>query len=58
MLKRFHEPGRAGTKNEADVGGWNENGPHRLLRSGIIRGCGLVGVGVSLLEEVYHWGDL
>ena len=26
--------------------------------SGTIRMCGLVGVGVALLEEVYHFGDL
>ena len=33
-------------------GGLNENGPHRLTRSGTIRRCVLVGVDVALLEEV------
>jgi hypothetical protein len=40
-------------------GGLNKNGPHRLrylnawiIRSGTIRRCGIVGVGVALLEEV------
>jgi hypothetical protein len=28
------------------------------LGSGTIWTCGLVGVGVVLLEEVYHWGEL
>ena len=33
-------------------GGLKENGPHRLIESGIIRRCGLAGVGVFLLEEI------
>ena len=37
-------------------GGLNENVPHRLLEIGTIGSCGLVGVGVALLEEVCHWG--
>ena len=41
-------------------GGLNKNGLLRLvfecLGSGIRR-CGLVGVGVALLEEVCHWGQ-
>jgi hypothetical protein len=36
--------------------GLNENGPHRLLGSSAARKCVLVGVGVSLLEKVWHWG--
>jgi hypothetical protein len=32
-------------------GCWNENDPHRLIGSGTIRRCGLVGVGVALLED-------
>jgi hypothetical protein len=35
------------------IGGLNMLGPG----SGIIRRCGLVGVDVSLLEEVYHCGS-
>jgi hypothetical protein len=30
--------------------------PHRLIGSGIIRRCGLVGIGVVLLKDVCHWG--
>ena len=33
-----------------------ENGSHKLRGSGTIRRCGLAGVGVALLEEVYHLG--
>jgi hypothetical protein len=32
----------------------NEN--DRFIGSGTIRKCGLVGVGVALLEKVCHWG--
>ena len=32
-----------------------ENAPHRLRESGTIGRCGLVGVGVVLLEEVGYW---
>ena len=35
--------------------GLNENSPHRLIESGTISGCGFLGVGVALLEEVCHW---
>jgi hypothetical protein len=42
--------------------GWNTNkeyGDLNMLdsRSGIIRNCGLVGVGIALLEEVCHFGS-
>ena len=44
-------------------GGLNRNGPNRLMcltawpiGSGTIRRCGLVGVGVTLLQEVCHCG--
>jgi hypothetical protein len=33
-------------------GGLKENGPHRFLWNGTCRRCGLVEVGVALLEEV------
>jgi hypothetical protein len=36
-------------------GGSNKNGFHRLIGSGTIRRCGLVGVGVALLKKVCHW---
>jgi hypothetical protein len=36
-------------------GGLNENGLSRHIGNGPIRRCGLVGVGVALLEEVCHW---
>lgn len=36
-----------------ECGGLNENSPHRPIGSGISR-CGLLGVGVALLEEVCH----
>ena len=40
-------------------GGLNVIGPHKLIGSGGIRMCGLVGVGVALLKEVCHtWGEL
>lgn len=29
---------------------------HRLMESGTVRRCGIVEVGVDLLEEVCHWG--
>ena len=32
--------------------GLNEKGPHKLRGRGTIRRCGLVGVGVALLQEV------
>jgi hypothetical protein len=35
-------------------GGLNENGPLRPIGSGTIRMCGLIGIGVALLEEVCH----
>ena len=31
---------------------------HNVLGSGTIRNCGFVGVGVVLLEEVYHCGSV
>jgi hypothetical protein len=34
----------------------DENGSHRAIGSGATRRCGLVRVGVALLEEVCHWG--
>ena len=34
----------------------NENDPHRLIGSSPIRRCGLIGVDVTLLEKVGHWG--
>jgi hypothetical protein len=34
--------------------GLNETDPHRLIGSGTVRGCGLVGVGVALLEEGFE----
>jgi hypothetical protein len=36
-------------------GDLSENGPQRSIESGTIRRCGLVGVGVALLEEVCEW---
>lgn len=36
--------------------GLNEKGPHRLIDSGTLKRCGLVGEGVLFLEEVCHWG--
>ena len=33
-------------------GGLDKNGPHRAIGSGTIRRCGLVEVGVALLEKV------
>lgn len=35
-------------------GGLNKNGPHRPIGIGTSRKCGLVGVGVALLEELCH----
>ena len=35
--------------SEYQCGSFKENGPHRLIGRGIIGG-------VTLLEEVYHWG--
>lgn len=32
----------------------NENGSFRLIGSGTIKRCGLIGVGVAWLEEVCH----
>ena len=29
-----------------------------LKESGTIRMCDFVGIGLVLLEEVYHWGDM
>ena len=37
-------------------GSVNENGPYRLIGSGTIRRCGLIGVGVALLKEVCQCG--
>ena len=37
--------------------GLNKNGPYRPLKNGTIRWCGLVGINVTLLEEVCHWGQ-
>ena len=37
-------------------GSLNVIGPHNLIRSGPIRRCGLIGVGMVLLEEVCHCG--
>jgi hypothetical protein len=39
----------------AVCGGLNENGPHRPIGRSLIRRCGLVGVGVALLEKVCYW---
>lgn len=41
----------------------NQNGTNRSIGSGSIRSCGFVGVGVALLDEMYHsvgvgWGAL
>lgn len=36
--------------------GLNENGPHRLIVSGTIRGCGFVGIGVALEKCVSRGG--
>ena len=44
--------------NVVVCGSLNENGPHRLIDSGIIRRCGLLGVGVTLLEEVLRFQKL
>jgi hypothetical protein len=38
---------------ELDIGGLKENVPHRLIGSGTIGRCGLVGVGVALLRCVW-----
>lgn len=38
------------------VCGGLKNGSHKSIGSGTNRRYGLVGVGVALLEEVYHWG--
>lgn len=35
-------------------GSLNVIGPYKLLGSGTIRRCGLVEVGVALMEEVHH----
>lgn len=35
---------------------WNENGPLRLTGIGTIRKCALDVIGVTLLEELCHWG--
>ena len=37
-------------------GGLNENGPHRLIGSGTVGRFGLIGIGVTLLEEVCQGG--
>jgi hypothetical protein len=47
--------GRRELKGKALCGDLNENGRHRFTGSDPIRSCSLVGVGVALLEEVYHW---
>lgn len=43
---------------DSTCGDLNRNGPHRLIFEclGSSVKCGLIGVGVVLLEEVYHWG--
>ena len=38
----------------AHYGGLNKNGSHRLIGSGTIWRCGLIGEGATLLEEVCH----
>ena len=45
-----------------ECGDLNRFGPHRFMSlstwprgSGTIRRCGLIGVGVALLEEVHHY---
>jgi hypothetical protein len=54
MATKNQERKRKGLKS---YGGLKENGLHRPTRSGTIRTCGLVGIGVALLEEVCHCGD-
>jgi hypothetical protein len=49
------DPQRRGRLEEWCCGGLDENGPHRLTGSGSRR-YGLVRLGVTLLEEVYHLG--
>ena len=39
-----------------ECGSLNENGTHGLLGNGTVRRCGLIGVGVALLEELCHCG--
>jgi hypothetical protein len=34
----------------------NENGTHRHIGNDSIRRCGLIGVGIALLQEVCHLG--
>ena len=48
------EPGRCCFTTLCQCGGLNENGPLRLIGNGTIRKCGLVKVGVALLEEMCH----
>ena len=43
-----NQKGRCGSLNVID--------PHKLIGSGIIRRCDLIGVGVALLEEMRHCG--
>ena len=53
----FHSNGNHKTPQNASYihsGGLTENSIHRHIGSDI-RWCGLVGVGVVLLEEVCHW---
>ena len=40
--------------SNSTLSGLNKNGSHRPVGSGTIMRCDLVGVGVVLLEEVYH----
>jgi hypothetical protein len=40
------------TEREILYDALNENDPYRPIESGIIRRCGLLGVGTTLLEEV------
>ena len=51
----------SGTGNDVETittlricGSVNVVGPHELIKNGVIRRCGLVGVGIALLEEVCH----
>jgi hypothetical protein len=41
-------------KSERGCGDLKESGSHRTIRSGTIKRCGLVEVGVALLDEVHH----
>ena len=42
-------------KHQLLCGGLKENSPSRLTANDIIRRCGLVRVGVALLDEMGYW---